>query len=173
MKKTYIHVYYGNGKGKTSAAIGLCIRARGANKRILFAQFLKSGTSGETQPLIDQGIAFYATPKQTKFYYQMDEAEKATYKACQQQLFSQIVQALENEDYDIVVLDEYLDAVSLKLLSPNDLQKLLSGSNIVQDVVLTGRDPGKLLESADYATYMQNIKHPYDDGTLAREGIEY
>lgn len=173
MKKTYLHIYYGDGKGKTTAAVGLCLRAHGAGKRILFAQFLKNGSSHENGPLKQLGVHFLAMPAQTKFYYEMSAPEQQHYKRGQQALLAEVLVAIQTQPYDVVVLDEALDALSLGILTPQFVHELLGDVAHGFDLILTGREPGALLVQADYATHMQNIAHPYANGTPARLGIEY
>ena len=141
-----LHLYWGNGKGKTTAAMGLALRALGHGRRVVIVQFLKDGTSGEIAPLRTAGATVYACPN-AKFTWLMDENDKAQARAVS-------ADALEKalaQPFDLLVLDE-------------------AG----REVVVTGRDPAPWLQdAADYSTEMQMHKHPYTQGIAAREGVEY
>ena len=143
--KGYLHLYWGDGKGKTTAAAGLALRALGQRLPTVFLQFLKDGQSGELEPLRRLGAAVLSGEPGMKFVFQMTEAEKAEQAALQ------------------------TGTLSEPLLRETVLRRPPGW-----EVVLTGREPaGWMREAADYATEMRCIAHPFDRGVPARRGIEY
>lgn len=159
-----IHIYYGDGKGKTSAALGLSLRACGAGKRVLFVSFLKDNSSCER--LADCDIAFYKNPDKIPFLFNMTEEEKTAYTLwCEEALKNAFSSAC-----DVIVLDEFLDILCLL---DESLVKTLS-FGIEKEYVITGHICDEYLFSvADYITEMKKKKHPFDRGVTARKGIEY
>lgn len=169
-----IHIYEGNGKGKTSAAIGLTIRAIGAGKKVVFVQFLKDDTSSEISILqqIDT-IQTMLCKKKFGFVFQMNEDEKEEAKLAYRKLFFEAFE-MANASYDVLILDEVLGMLEVGFLSEAEVREQLSKKRDDLEVVLTGQNPECLLEDmADYVTRMGKIKHPYDQGIGSRIGIEY
>lgn len=167
-----IHLYCGDGKGKTTAAMGLCLRALGAGFTVYLMQFLKDGTSSELAALCAfSGLHLLPCPAVEKFTFQMNEEEKKTCKRNQTNaLHSAVEQAVHA---DVLILDEVLGAISTGMLEEQALLDFLKGKPPHLEVVLTGRNPSeKLLELADYVTEMKPHKHPYERGIAARKGIE-
>ena len=164
-----LHLYWGNGKGKTTAAMGLALRALGHGRRVVIVQFLKDGTSGEIAPLRTAGATVYACPN-AKFTWLMDENDKAQARAVS-------ADALEKalaQPFDLLVLDEACAAVKSNILDEALLRKAAAFAKGGREVVVTGRDPAPWLQdAADYSTEMQMHKHPYTQGIAAREGVEY
>ncbi len=173
MKNGLIHVYCGDGKGKTTAAIGLAVRAAGRNFKVLFAQFLKGNKSGERVSLSKlENINLTKTPEHIKFYVDMNYHEKEHAKNNMEKIFSEAI-SLSN-DYDLLILDEVLGLVECNFLDIDTLVDFLKNRPKNLEVVLTGRKlPDEIKELADYVTNFEKIKHPYDKGHLAREGIEF
>ena len=166
-----IHVYTGDGKGKTTAAVGLCCRAAGVGKRVLFAQFLKGRPTGEVAALESLGVAVWRTGVQ-KFVPFMTEEERADCKLQQISLF-ELAQGVMGQ-YDVVVLDEIIGAVTLGLIPLESVIELIKRQPEQTELILTGRDaPEELTRLADYVSDIRAVKHPYDAGVPAREGIEY
>lgn len=166
-----IHIYCGNGKGKTSSAIGLAVRAAGRNKKVLIARFLKNGDSGELKTLSDlNGIDIIPVEKYFGFYSKMTEIQKKEAKEYYSYLLRQVLGKAKN--YDVIIMDEIITAYNYSLVVRNDLEDLLEKNPC--EIIITGRDPSaKLIEYADYISEIKKIKHPYDKGIKAREGIEY
>ena len=163
------HIYYGDGKGKTTAAIGLCIRALPYNNRILFASFLKDNTSGEIESLKKLGISTDCVPT-PMFTWNLSNDQTALLKQNVELFFESLFERAYM--YDLVVLDEVLDVVSLNLLSEDTLLSFLEEHSDIE-IVLTGRDPtARLVSKCDYVTCMQMKKHPFFLGQTARKGIE-
>ena len=164
-----LHLYWGNGKGKTTAAMGLALRALGHGQRVVVVQFLKDGTSGEIAPLRAAGAAVYACPN-AKFTWLMDEADKAAAREASARALGQALA----EPFDLLVLDEACAALKSGILDEALLRRAVAFAKNGREVVLTGRDPAPWLqEAADYSTEMRAHKHPYADGIAAREGVEY
>ena len=164
-----LHLYWGNGKGKTTAARGLALRALGHGRRVVIVQFLKDGTSGEIAPLRAAGAAVYACPN-AKFTWLMDEADKAAAREASARALGQALA----EPFDLLVLDEACAALKSGILDEALLRRAVAFAKNGREVVLTGRDPAPWLQdAADYSTEMRAHRHPYADGVAAREGVEY
>lgn len=164
-----IHLYWGNGKGKTTAAMGLALRALGHNRKVVIVQFLKDGSSGEIAPLRRLGAAVYACPN-AKFTWLMDDAERVQARA---NATAALSKAME-QPWDILILDEACAAYENDLVDQALLRNIVTSADAGSEVVLTGRTPADwMLEAADYSTEMRACEHPYTKGVQAREGIEY
>ncbi|TAK35308.1 MAG: cob(I)yrinic acid a,c-diamide adenosyltransferase [Chloroflexota bacterium] len=170
-----IVVYTGNGKGKTTAALGLAFRAVGRSRRVFMVQFIKgSQTTGETETakrlapdleIVPMGIGFVPTPAAKRH---------PKHIAAVQQAWELGVQKAASGDFDVVIFDEINNALSYGMLDPNLVLEFLKHKPEQLDVVLTGRDaPAEIIELADLVTEMREIKHPYQKGLAAREGIDF
>lgn len=169
-----IHIYCGEGKGKTSAALGLALRAAGAGMKVLFVQFLKDGSSSEISMLERLGIETACCPDIRKFVFQMTEAERLQAGEEYSRLLSAAVSRCREEGFGLLVLDEVLPACRLGLVPEEALMDFLRSKPSELEVVLTGRESSPaLLELADYVTEMKKLRHPYDRGIQARKGIEF
>lgn len=166
-----IHVYCGNGKGKTTAAVGQAIRACGAGFHCEIYQFLKNGQSSEVSLLKKNHIPVFSAETFDTFIWNMTPKQKTLFFSAQYQLFLQARQSI-GAATDLIVLDEILDACDLGILSHRELSDTLS-KNSHSEIILTGRDGSFFLKQADYYTEMREIKHPYHCGAKARKGIEY
>ena len=155
-----LHLYYGDGKGKTTAAMGLALRALGSGKKVVVLQFLKGGKSGE----------IYRGKAGQKFVFQMNEAEKTATRDLQNRNLA----AAMTEDADLLVLDEAGSAWELDMVDKALLQKAVLARPAAQECVLTAHAaPQWMLDAADYVTEMKCCRHPYQKGIAARKGIEY
>lgn len=170
-----IHIYCGDGKGKTTAAIGLIVRAAGHGRRVMLVQFLKSGLSGEIAPLMQlEGVRVVAGQITAKFSNQMNEQERAETLMLHQQHLQQAVAAAVAGELDLLVLDEAMGAITAGLLSKDDLLEFLRHKPTNLEVVLTGRNPSDdILALADYISEMKCLRHPYERGFPPREGVEF
>lgn len=168
-----IHIYCGDGKGKTTAAAGLALRASGAGKKVLFAQLLKDGSSSEINNLKKLGINTRHPDIHRGFFTVLNEKEREeVIKSTGEMLNGVFKEAMDG--IGLLVLDEIISACRFKLVSETDLIDFLRNKPIGLEVVLTGREPSEeLLSLADYVTEMKKIKHPFDKGIPAREGIEF
>lgn len=170
--KGYIHVYTGNGKGKTTAAIGLAVRAIGAGKKVIFAQFVKGQIYSEVKTmqqflpqitLKQYGLDcfIYNKPKQED----IDSARKG---------FEEVSEIILSGKYDVVILDEANIAIYYQLFSVEELIELLKRKPEQTEIIITGRYAfDKLIECAELVTEMKEIKHYYTQGIQARIGIEH
>ena len=180
-----VHVYTGDGKGKTTASLGLALRAIGNNLRVHMIQFLKSGYTGELYSaeklgfVIDQfGVDALRekqrhlrefTDKTSKFVFQPDIKEKDAAI----QGWEHAKKIIKSGDYDVVILDEINCVLEKGLIPLNEVLEIVKGHGKVE-LVLTGRDaPKELMEAADYVSVVNRVKHPWQKGVVARKGIEY
>lgn len=171
----YVQVYTGNGKGKTTAAIGLTVRALGAGLRVFFAQFIKGGRYSEIEMLekIASGSdgLFQCRQYGTGCFIMRDPAEEDRIAA--KKGLDEVFRVMRSESYQLIILDEANVAVSLGLLSEEDLLRLADAKPDSAEIVFTGRNaPPKLIERADLVTEMTEVKHYYQRGVMARRGIE-
>lgn len=168
-----IHIYCGNGKGKTTAAIGLAIRAAGAGKRVVFAQFFKDGSSSEISVLkAVENIQTVHCNTVRGFWKRMDDAQKVKASKDYTNFFSEIIKLAK--DADLLVLDEIISACNHGTVAEAAVLDFLCDKPKNLEVALTGRNPSEtLLELADYVSEIKKVKHPYDCGIAAREGIEF
>ncbi|MDR0886853.1 MAG: cob(I)yrinic acid a,c-diamide adenosyltransferase [Clostridiales Family XIII bacterium] len=169
------HVYYGEGQGKTSAAMGLAMRALGNGKRVFVAQFFKGNESGEIRFLQQTaGVTIIHPQPGMKFTWEMDEDETAQMQTEHDALFSAIQEAASSGDYDLLILDEVLTACIYDHLRYDLLLQFIQEKPDSLELVLTGHGISKkIMDAADYVTEMTKHKHPYDLHVMARAGVEY
>jgi cob(I)alamin adenosyltransferase len=167
----FVHVYTGNGKGKTSAALGLALRALGHGMRVYIAQFLKGMDYGELHSLKRFENVTLERFGRPKFIHGKPDEEDVRLameglKRCRE--------VVSSGEYDIVIMDEANIAVFLGLFSVQDLLEVVSKRHERTEVIITGRyAPEELINVADLVTEMVEIKHYYSKGVQARKGIEY
>lgn len=173
-KQGLVHLYCGDGKGKTTAAMGLALRSIGHRKSVVIAQFLKDGTSGECRFLstLDHVTVLAANPV-GKFSFAMTEAEKEQTKNAIGRTFDAATQFAVREHTFLLILDEVCAAITCGFLEEDRVISFLQNKPDTLEVVMTGRDPSERLQAeADYISEICKRKHPYDRGIGAREGIE-
>ncbi|MDI6704075.1 MAG: cob(I)yrinic acid a,c-diamide adenosyltransferase [bacterium] len=171
LSKGLIQVYTGAGKGKTTTAIGQAIRAAGQGLRVCIFQFLKSEPTGE-QKILDQLEGIKIVQSDYRCLHPKNEIQIKRLKDASRRLLDKACNSME--EYDIIILDEINVALHLSLLETQDVLKLFNNKPGNLELILTGRDcPKEILEVADLVTEMKRIKHYYDKGIEAREGIEY
>lgn len=174
MKLGLVHLYFGEGKGKTSAAVGLAVRCAGAGISVIFAQFLKGRPSSEGIALEKLGIKLVRAQASAKFSVEMSARER-------EKVLSENLYTLNQLEGDIktgcglIVLDEVVSAVGCGLLPLESLMGFIKNRPPGVEIVLTGHGdiPGELLALADYQTRFTGLRHPYDSGIPARLGIEF
>ena len=170
-----IQIYYGDGKGKTTAAFGLAFRCAGWGKKVVIAQFLKSGASGEvgTAERFPE-LTVLRTKELHKFTFQMNDEEKAATAVHCQELFRQATALAVEQQARLLVLDEAIDA-TYGFLPMEDLCAWLDhGKPAWLEVVITGHSlPEPLADRGDYISHVAKEKHPYDKGVMARKDIEF
>ena len=173
LKKGLVQIYTGDGKGKTSAAFGLALRAIGRRLRVYIIQFIKGGFDYGELYIVDKlpnltlkafGRGSFITEKPPrKRDFQLAEEALALAEGI-----------IKRGEYDIVILDEINVALSLKLVKIERVLELIKNKPRHVELVLTGRRaPDEIIEAADLVTEMREIKHPFNKGCQARKGIEY
>jgi len=175
-EKGYTHLYFGNGKGKTTAALGLAIRAAGHGRNVVIVQFLKNWACGELLSLesLPNIKVLCAKPGSTTFVRDMTDKEIAETKSAHDDSLQCAIDMIASGQCDLLILDEVIDAYELGVLSDSLLFDLVENKPFDLELVLTGHNKNnRLIESADYVTEMKKIKHPYDNGVNARKGIEF
>lgn len=170
MEKGYVHVYTGNGKGKTTAALGLSVRALCAGKKVFFGQFVKGMKYSETKCAEHfEGIVFKQFGEDCFIY---NEPTKKDIELAQKGL-KEMATVLQDGDYEVVVLDELSIALFYKLFKVEEVVEAIKNRAPHVEVIITGRyAPDELIEMADLVTEMKEIKHYYRQGIEARTGID-
>ncbi|MBO5372947.1 MAG: cob(I)yrinic acid a,c-diamide adenosyltransferase [Lachnospiraceae bacterium] len=170
-----IQIYTGDGKGKTTGAVGSAIRCAGIGKRVLFCQFLKDGSSGECNLLKTlSGVDCLLADKEFGFTFQMDENTTKEAMAYYRDYWEQIEEKMRLKAYDMVILDEICDAGATNMVDVEKVADFLDKYGKLAEIIMTGRKPAEaFVKKADYITEMKKIKHPFDHGLSAREGIEF
>ena len=173
MEQGLIHIYCGDGKGKTTASLGLALRAAGRGLRVLYVQFFKDGNSSEFALLERvENITFLRPERSFGFYWTLSEEERAEARRFYSDHLEKAITMAA--DYDLLVLDEAMSACSTGVIDEGRLLCFLKEKPAGLEVVLTGRNPSEAMcAAADYITEMCKKKHPYDKGIPARPGIEY
>ena len=175
MKKGLIQIYTGDGKGKTTAAVGAAIRACGSGLKVLFCQFLKNGKleSGEEKMLKEMNDVKYLKFDEMSPFFE----KKIDMEALEERVNEDLeltFKEINTGKYQLVVLDEAVHLINLKLIKQEELIRLLNLRPAGIEIVLTGRGAGKILkDAADLVTEMKEVKHPFKSGLKARKGIEY
>lgn len=169
------HIYFGDGKGKTTAAVGLAVRAAGSKLKVLFVQFLKTEFSGERHMLSHmENVTLTLCPLELKFTFEMDEKEKAQASKVFKGIFERSVTTALTEKYDMVIFDEIIEAINADILSESELFEFITNAPTSMEIVMTGHNPPqRFIDIADYVTEFKKIKHPYDRGITGRIGIEF
>ena len=169
-----VQIYYGDGKGKTTAAFGLAFRCAGWGRRVVIAQFLKSSPCGElTAAERCPSLTVLRSKGIHKFTFQMNDEEKAVVAENCRTLLRQAAELARAEEARLLVLDEVIDALR-GFLPQEELCAFLDERPAGLEVVLTGHSlPEALERRADYITHMVKEKHPYDRGVTARREIEF
>lgn len=172
MIKGLIQVYTGDGKGKTTAALGLALRAAGRNMKVLIVQFMKKWDYGELHSVeLIPNITLKTFG--TKDFVHKGKAKKIDYEEAEK-AFSFGADAMQSENYDIVIFDELNMALYYELLDLKKVVKKMKEKPQNVEIVITGRRaPEEIIEIADLVTEMKEVKHPYQKGVEARRGIEY
>ena len=169
--KGYVHVYTGNGKGKTTAAIGLAIRAAGAGMRVYIAQFVKGMHYSELDSLHRYADCITLKQYGRDCFIQQKPSEQDIEAA--RKGLEEVKDVLSSGDYQMVILDEANIATHYNLFSADELVELVRSKPESVEIVITGRSANpKVIATADLVTEMKEIKHYYHKGVQARPGIE-
>jgi cob(I)alamin adenosyltransferase len=172
LSKGYIHVYTGPGKGKTTAALGLGLRASGAGYKVHVIQFMKGRRYNEINS-IEKLDNFSISQHGRDEFVSKENPEKIDIELAQKG-FSHAKDVISNNKYDMVILDELNVAVDFNLISLDNVLDMIENKPEKLELVLTGRDAHpEIIRYADVVTEMLEIKHPYQKGELARKGIDF
>jgi len=181
-KESVVVVYTGEGKGKTSASVGLMARALGNGWKVAYVQFIKHWNVGEhafihkIEPVFGDRLLFV---KGGRGFYDAGDISAAgvtedEHRQSAERTFDTALKAATSGEYDLVICDEINNAVHTKLLNKSDLKKIITGRNAKTSLCLTGRDfPEEFLPLADIATNMTKLRHHFDDKFLANKGIDF
>ncbi len=175
MEKGYLQVYTGEGKGKTTAALGLALRAVGSGFKVVIFQFLKGAPSGEliSVKAFGENFRIVRLAETAKFFGALDQKEKTALREKLHSELNLIFEVLRNKSCDLLILDEIMKAIHGNLLTIDEVLSIIDARPRGMEMVLTGRNaPEAIIEKADLVTEMRNIKHYMDQGVSARVGIE-
>lgn len=170
-----VHIYCGDGKGKTTAAIGLAVRAAGRGLNVLISRFLKNDDSGEIYAMKQiPGITVLPCRRSFGFTFRMNPEEKAEAAAYYTEQFRDTARLAVDGGYDLLVLDEIMAACGCALVPEQEVVHFLKHRPNGLEVVMTGRDPSEAMKAqADYISEIRMERHPYTKGIAGRKGIEF
>ena len=166
-----LHIYCGDGKGKTTASLGLAIRAAGAGMKVCFVQFAKGGETSEHDSLkLIPNITVVRCDRKYGFYNEMTDSDKKEITLNHNKL----IDLAFKSDTDMIILDEFNFVYEYGLIDKNTAKQLILNGKANKEIILTGRNPAEVfISAADYISEIKAVKHPYDKGITARKGIEY
>ena len=170
-----IHIYTGDGKGKSTAAAGLAIRFAGSGGKVQFSQFLKGNNTAEFEVMKKvENIDLYLPDRTFGFVFRMSEEEKKEAGAYYRDYLARAFQRARDHHAGMLILDESIGTDNVGFFDHAAFLELLKKRPDDMEIVLTGRDPSEdLIEIADYVSDIRMVKHPYTKGVKARRGIEY
>lgn len=176
MEKGFVQVYCGPGKGKTTASIGLGIRALGNNLKVIMIQFLKNDNTGECKFLktLEPGFKVFHFEKERGFTWTLTDEEKSELAQEIHMALKFAKKVMDTGECDILILDEVLGTIEQGFTNVKELESLIDEKPEFMELVMTGRVlPDVLKEKVDYVSYIEAVKHPMEQGVMARPGIEY
>lgn len=179
LEKGLVQIYTGDGKGKTTAAFGLALRAAGQGNKVLIYQFLKPASVDTGERFALQSGTLNIRVESLDVPWDMaesfeDKKQVANAKVAISEALGKLAQTAEEKVYDFVILDEIVFCLSKGLAKLEDIKKIIDKRDPAVEIVLTGRGATKeLIAMADLVTETKNIKHPFDKGIEARRGIEF
>jgi len=176
LQKGYVQIYTGNGKGKTTAAVGQAVRSIGNGLKVYMLQFLKTNETGELKiaKMLGDKFQIFRFESKKGFTWNLNDKEKAILQTEVNTAYNFAMEVVKNNRCDVFILDEIMAILSNKLLSEQQVIDLLDNKPINMELILTGRDvPQSIVDKADLVTEMKDVKHYIDKGVYAREGIEY
>lgn len=170
-----IQIYTGDGKGKTTASIGQGIRAAGRGFKVYMVQFLKGTPTGELEILKNiDNFKVFRFEEERDFVWNLNEEEIEELKKEVLNAYNFILKVIDNKECDLLIMDEIMGVLSNKFLTVNEILEIIDRNKHNIEIVMTGRDvPKELADRADLITEMKMIKHYFEKGVHAREGIEY
>ena len=171
----FLHIYFGDGKGKTTAAAGLAVRAAGAGLRVHIVQLLKGSDSAEVSVLRSiPGITLERCDRNYGFVWNMTDHDKADITACHNAMLEHGYSMVRSGSVGMLIIDEFNAAYRHGLLDRAAAERFLIEKPGGAELVITGRDPADIfVEAADYVSEIKCVKHPYTSGVSARRGIEF
>lgn len=177
MRRGLIQVYTGDGKGKTTAAVGQAIRFLGRDYRVMMAQFLKEkDVSGEILILKKLGVKvlFWGGEYGRRFLANLPLDDIEGIRREGEDFLRRVMEEVKNKGYDLLILDEINVAMNYGLIRENEVLRLMRDKPVSLEVIMTGRRaPSGIISIADLITDMRKVKHPYDQGIRIRKGVEY
>lgn len=176
LKNGCIQVYTGDGKGKTTAALGQGVRAAGSGLKVYMVQFLKGGDSGELHSTkkLYPNFEIFRFERPRGFFWTLDENEKLELKKDIDEAFEFCKKTFKNRECDMLIMDEIMGVLQNKLLSVKEVLDFIKSKPQDMELIMTGRNvPEEIVEAADLITEMKEIKHYYKKGIPARKGIEF
>ncbi|MDO4488393.1 MAG: cob(I)yrinic acid a,c-diamide adenosyltransferase [Eubacteriales bacterium] len=178
MDKGLIQLYYGNGKGKTTAGVGSCVRAAGHGLKVLVYQFLKTpANTGEVSMLKSiPGIEYVDNTVHSPFLFNLTPEQQEYFAELYDNEFEAVLSKIYSGEYDLVFLDELIDAWNLNLIPRDKVLKLMETKPAGTELIISGHiyeeSIDELIARSDYVTEFKKVKHPFDNGECARIGIE-
>ncbi len=170
LNRGLIQIYTGNGKGKTTAALGLALRATGQGLKVIFIQFFKGITTGEHH-FVEQYHPFEIVQISHGDCFKKDAAKLSEES---KEVLNYALEQMLSDKYDMVILDEIFVALNRGFISIQDISQLIQTKPQQVELILTGRNaPAEIMQQADLVTEMTLIKHPFDEGVMGRKGIEF
>ncbi len=165
-----LHIYCGDGKGKTTASVGLAVRAAGSGMNVCFAQFLKGVYTSELNALaLIPNITVMRCGKDYGFVKDMSSEDRSSITECHNSLLKNAFSG----EYDMIILDEFNPAYFYGLLDKTCAGQFIFNGLSRAEIILTGRNPDDIfINAADYVSEIKCVKHPYKNGITARKGIE-
>lgn len=175
LERGLVQVYTGDGKGKTTAALGQGLRSCGCGLKVCMVQFLKGGDTGELHSVekLHPLFEIFRFEKPRGFFWTLSEQEKQELKEDIDKGFGFIKNVVAGGECDVLIIDELLGVLGNKLLEVGEVLELLKSKPDNMEIIITGRNvPKEILDAADLVTEMKEIKHYFRDGVPARKGIE-
>ncbi len=176
IERGFVQIYTGDGKGKTTAAFGLAMRAAGRKMKVMICQFMKGTVTGEVEAArrLAPWLEIRRYGDSNKFIWQQSEAEQAEFKKAITQGLEEARAIAREGLYDLLILDEILVAVDQGLIDQEQVCELIRQKSPHVELILTGRNAAsEIIELADLVTEMREVKHYFKRGVPARAGIEY
>ncbi|MGL4848406.1 MAG: cob(I)yrinic acid a,c-diamide adenosyltransferase [Clostridium sp.] len=176
LEKGLVQIYTGDGKGKTTAAIGQGMRAYGNGLKVTMLQFLKGGYTGELKTVeeLTENFRIYRFESKKDFVWNLNEEQIELLKKEIRVGYNFILERLEKNDTDLLIIDEIMGVLGNKFLTVEEVLYIIENKPENMEVIMTGRNvPEEVIEKADLVTEMKMIKHYYEKGVSSRRGIEY
>ncbi len=175
-KKGYIHIYMGEGKGKTTCSLGLAFRSIGAGFKVMMVQFLKNWHTAELESIKMMGDKFsiFRIESKKSFTYNLNEEQLKILRGEIKIEFDKAKEFIYSNEYDLIILDEVLGAIQGGFIDEKEVLEIMKNKPESLELVLTGRNASEeIISNADLVSRIDKVKHYYDKGILARVGIEY